>query len=240
MSTAPPAQPEQPAQTLAEPLRATDVRRVRTFSGRQGRMSDLTRARLDEHGPRRQLPAGVLDPVATFGRVAPVVLEVGCGHGAAAVAYARTHPEHDLVAIDVHVPGLARLLAVADEQGVGDNLRVDRDDAVAFLQDRIRPGQLAAVHLLFPDPWPKNRHAKRRFVRQDTLDLLLDRLAPDGAVLVATDIASYAQHVRDQVAAHGGFVVEQTPRPGWRPMAGFERKGVAAGRTVTDLRLTRR
>lgn len=236
----PNAQPEQPSQTLAEPLRPTDARRVRTFSGRQGRMSDLTRARLDAFGPRRQLPAGVLDPVATFGRAAPVVLEVGCGHGAAAVAYARTHPEHDLVAIDVHVPGLARLLAVAEEQGVGDNLRVERDDAVAFLEDRVRPGQLAAVHLFFPDPWPKARHAKRRFVRPDTLDLLLDRLAPDGAVLVATDITSYAEHVREQVRAHGGFVARETPRPAWRPMAGFEAKGVAAGRSVTDLRLERR
>ena len=234
-----PALPEPSSRRLiGDPLRTTGRRHVLTFNGRQGRRSELTDARLARYGPRRQLPPGPLDPVAAFGRSAPVVLEIGCGHGAAAVAYAGSHPDRDLVALDVHVPGLARLMAVADEAGVGDNLRTDREDAIAFLEDRVAPGQLDAIHLFFPDPWPKERHRRRRFVRPDTLDLVADRLTAGGELLVATDQTFYAEHVVQVVTEHGGLSVEAVPRPSWRPVAGFEAKGIAAGRTITDLRIT--
>ncbi|MDQ2757984.1 MAG: tRNA (guanine(46)-N(7))-methyltransferase TrmB [Actinomycetota bacterium] len=232
-------QPTPDRRLIGDPLRTTGRHHVLTFNGRQGRRSELTDGRLARFGPRRQLPTGPLDPVAAFGRVAPVVLEIGCGHGAAAVAFAASHPDRDLVAIDVHVPGLARLMAVADEAGVGDNLRVDREDAIAFLVDRLAPGQLAAIHLFFPDPWPKPRHRGRRFVRPDTLDLIADRLAPGGALLVATDQDDYAEHVVHTVTDHGELSASSAPRPDWRPVAGFEAKGLAAGRTITDLRITR-
>ncbi|HEY6740923.1 MAG TPA: tRNA (guanine(46)-N(7))-methyltransferase TrmB [Lapillicoccus sp.] len=212
---------------------------IRTYAGRSGRLSALTRERLDRFLPARALPPGPLVPVEAFGREAPVVLDVGCGHGAAAIAYASTHPAHDVLAVDVHVPGMARLLAAAEAAGVA-NMRVEIGDAVELLTDRVTPGQLAAVHLFFPDPWPKLKHAKRRFVRASTLDLLASRLAAGGHVLVATDQPAYAEHVRSEVRTHGRFVVVDVARPPWRPMDGFERKGVAAGRTIVDLRLDRR
>ena len=209
---------------------------VRTYAGRSGRLSALTQERLDRYLPSRALPPGPLVPVEAFGREAPIVLDVGCGHGAAAIAYASTHPSHDVVAVDVHVPGMARLLAAAEAAGV-TNMRVEIGDAVALLSGRVRPGQLTAVHLFFPDPWLKLKHAKRRFVRAPTLDLLASRLATDGHVLVATDESAYAEHVRRQVLAHGGFRVVDVPRPAWRPIDGFERKGLVAGRRILDLRL---
>jgi tRNA (guanine-N7-)-methyltransferase len=212
---------------------------IRTYAGRQGRLSSLTRQRLERFLPPRSLPPGPLVAGEAFGRDAPVVLDIGCGHGAAAIAYASTHPSHDVLAVDVHVPGVARMLAAAELAEV-PNLRVEIGDAVVLLTDRVGPGALAAVHLFFPDPWPKVKHAKRRFVRGATLDLLADRLAPDGHVLIATDHDAYAEHVRTQVAAHGGFAVRETPRPAWRPVDGFERKALTAGRRVTDLRLDRR
>jgi tRNA (guanine-N7-)-methyltransferase len=212
---------------------------IRTYAGRSGRLSALTRERLDRFLPARALPPGPLMPVEAFGREAPVVLDIGCGHGAAAIAYASTHLAHDVLAVDVHVPGMARLLAAAEAAGVA-NLRVEIGDAVALLTDRVKPGQLAAVHLFFPDPWPKLKHAKRRFVRASTLDLLASRLAAGGHVLIATDQPAYAEHVRTEVRTHGRFEVVDVPRPPWRPMDGFERKGVAAVRTVVDLRLDRR
>ncbi len=227
-------QPTSDRRLIGDPLRPSG-RHVLTFNGRQGRRSELTDTRLARFGPYRQLPPGPLDPVAAFGRVAPVVLEIGCGHGAAAVAYAAAHPGRDLVAIDVHVPALGRLMALADEAGVGHNLRVDREDAVAFLTDRVTPGQLASIHLFFPDPWPKERHRRRRFVRPDTLDLIADRLAPDGELLVATDQDFYAEHVVQVVTEHGALTVSPAVRPAWRPTGGFEAKGLVAGRTVTDL-----
>ncbi len=219
------------------PARKTDP--VRTFAARRGRLSPLTRDRLETLGPARWLPPGPLEPVATFGRSAPVVLEVGCGHGAAAVAYAVSHPSHDVLAVDVHTPGVARMLAAADHLQV-TNLRAELGDAVTLLADRISPGALAAVHLFFPDPWPKNKHAKRRFVSAHTLDLLASRLEAEGYVLVATDQRPYAAHVASVVERHGEFVLREVERPSWRPLDGFERRAVEVGRGIVDLRLDRR
>ena len=208
---------------------------VRSYNARRGRMSALTLERVESLFPRHHIPDGPLDPAAAFGRVAPVVLEIGCGHGAAAVAYAETHPGHDLLAVDVFTPALARMLAEADRRGVR-NLWLHHGDAVALLRERIAPGSLAAVHLFFPDPWPKAKHAKRRFLAPYTLDLVASRLAPDGHLLVATDHETYAVHARAELAAHPRFVVTEGERPAWRPRDGFEAKGLAAGRRVTEFR----
>ncbi|QGN56887.1 tRNA (guanosine(46)-N7)-methyltransferase TrmB [Nostocoides sp. HKS02] len=212
-----------------------DNGRVRSYNARRGRLSALTVERLETLGARHEIPDGPLDPREAFGRSAPVVLEIGCGHGAAALAYAVAHPGHDLLAVDVFTPALARMLAEADRLGVG-NLWMHRGDAVLLLEDRIAPQSLAAVHLFFPDPWPKARHAKRRFLSAHTLDLVASRLEPGGHLLVATDHDAYAAHARTELAADGRFVVTEGERPDWRPTDGFEAKGLAAGRRVTELR----
>ncbi|TQM58578.1 tRNA (guanine-N(7)-)-methyltransferase [Humibacillus xanthopallidus] len=209
--------------------------RVRSFV-RRGRRSTLTRDRMERLAPSRALPPGPFDARATFGRVAPVVLEIGCGHGHAAIAYAAAFPEHDLVAMDVHTPGLARMLASADEAGV-PNLRIEEGDAVLFLQQRVADGTFDAIHLFFPDPWRKKKHTKRRFVSPTNLDLLARVLRPGGHVLIATDQDFYARHVLDEVAGHPRFAARRVERPSWRPSAGFEAKGIAAGREITELRL---
>ena len=203
---------------------------------RRGRFSDLTRERMARLAPARALPAGRFDPAATFGRDAPVVLEIGCGHGQAALAYASAFPEHDIVAMDVHVPGLARMLADTEQAGV-PNLRIEVGDAVELLVDRVPDATFAAVHLFFPDPWRKQKHTKRRFVSPTNLDLLSRVLRPGGHVLVATDQDFYARHVLEEVGSHPRFEASRTHRPDWRPADGFEAKGVAAGRTISELRL---
>ncbi|NHA67554.1 tRNA (guanine(46)-N(7))-methyltransferase TrmB [Phycicoccus flavus] len=209
---------------------------VRTFTPRW-RNSPLTDERMATLLPARSLPDGPLVPAEAFGRSGPVVLEIGSGHGAAAIAYAAEHPEADVVAVDVHVPGVARMLAAADAAGVA-NVWAHVGDALPLLTDRVRPDTLAAVHLFFPDPWPKRRHAKRRFVQQHSLDLVASRLVAGGVLRVATDIDSYARHCREQLAAHGGFDVVEGERPAWRPDDGFEAKGLRHGRTVTELTCT--
>jgi len=213
----------------------TQQQRVRTYSARRGRLSPLTQARMAQLGPRHAIPAGPLDPEAAFGRTGPVVLEIGCGHGAAALAYAQAHPDHDVLAVDVFTPALARMLAAAERLGL-HNLWVHQGDAVELLAGRIAPRSLAAVHLFFPDPWPKARHGKRRFIAAYTLDLVASRLEAGGHLLVATDHAAYAAYARAELAAHGGFRVTEGVRPPWRPQDGFEAKGLAAGRSVTELR----
>lgn len=210
---------------------------VRTFTPRF-RTSALTAERMARLMPRAEVGAGPLDAEAVTGRVAPVVVEIGSGHGAAAIAYAAAHPEVDVVAVEVHVPGVARMLAAAETAGVR-NLYVRRDDAIPWLMDCVAPQSVSAFHLFFPDPWPKKKHAKRRFVQQHTLDLLASRLVPGGVLLIATDIEVYAEHVREHLARHGGWHVTEGERPAWRPADGFEAKGLAAGRTAYEFRLTR-
>ncbi len=206
---------------------------VRTFTPRW-RNSPLTDERMARLMPRRGIPDGPLDPPTAFRRRAPLVLEVGCGHGAAAIAYAQEHPGHDVLASDVHVPGLARMMAAAEVAGVA-NLRVHNGDAITLLEERVAPGSLHAVHLFFPDPWLKNKHAKRRFVQQHTLELLADRLEPGGVLRVATDQVTYAEHALEQLAVHGGWTVTTGDRPAWRPTDGFEDKGLRAGRTISEI-----
>jgi tRNA (guanine-N7-)-methyltransferase len=208
---------------------------VRTFNARRGRRSPLTVERMETFGSRRSLPDGPLVAEVAFGRVSPVVLEVGCGHGAAAIAYAAEHRDHDIVAVDVFTPALARMVAGAEALGL-TNLWVHEGDAVPLLADRVPAQSLAAVHLFFPDPWPKARHTKRRFLAAYTLELVASRLVPGGHLLVATDHDGYAGHARAELGADGRFVVTEGERPPWRPTDGFEAKGLAAGRTVTEFR----
>ena len=216
------------------------VGRVRSYNARRGRLSALTVERMQTLAPRHAVPAqGPVVAEQTFGRTAPVVLEIGCGHGAAALAYAAAHPEHDLLAVDVFTPALARMLAQAEGEGL-TNLWMHEGDAVLLMADRVPSRSLAAVHLFFPDPWPKAKHAKRRFVSRQNLDLVADRLAPGGHLLLATDHDGYAAHARSELAAHGGFEVTEGERPGWRPTDGFEAKGLAAGRRVSEFRATPR
>ncbi len=214
------------------------VRAVRTYTPRF-RTSALTRERL-----RTLLPAYAAGPLpidvgARFGRTGPVVLEIGSGHGAAAIGYALAQPGHNVLACDIHLPGVARMLAAADAAGV-TNLRVHPDDALGLLSGGLPQHSLHRVHLLFPDPWPKTKHAKRRFLQRHTLDHLAALLEAGGVVLVATDHPTYAAHARDQFARHGGFAVREVTRPAWKSVDGFEAKGLAAGRTITYLEATAR
>jgi tRNA (guanine-N7-)-methyltransferase len=178
-----------------------------------------------------------LDLPALFGRVAPVVLEIGFGMGEATGEQAAAEPERDLLAVDVHQPGHGSLLRDVDARGL-THVRVLDGDAVALLQDMLAPGSLAGVRLYFPDPWPKRRHFKRRLITRDFLDLVADRLAAGGVLHVATDWPHYAAQVRALLEDHPAYdVVRVAP---WRPQTRFERLGLRAGRPSIDVAAARR
>lgn len=212
---------------------------IRSYVLRQGRFSPGQQRAYAEWMPRYGVPyaAQLLDTVALFGRRAPLVVEIGSGMGETTATIAARHPEHDYLAIEVHVPGVGSLLRRVGELGL-TNVRVVQHDAVEVLRDMIAPGSLAAVHVFFPDPWPKKRHHKRRLIQPGLARLVAERLAPGGLLHVATDWHEYAEQILAVLSAEpllsnpsGGFA----ERPPTRPQTKFEKRGQQLGHPVRDL-----
>lgn len=216
-------------------------RPIRSFVLRQGRQTDAQKRAFELHWPTYGLEFRG-EPLAfatLFGRSAPVVVEIGFGNGEQLLHAATHEPEKDFIGIEVHGPGVGRLLNAAAAEGVA-NLRVFQHDAVEVLRDAIAPASLAQVRIYFPDPWHKKRHHKRRLVQPEFVALLCDRLAPGGRLHLATDWENYKEHMLDvldaeprlrNVAGARGTV----PRPDWRRQTHFESRGLRLGHGVWDL-----
>jgi tRNA (guanine-N7-)-methyltransferase len=173
------------------------------------------------------------DPVEVFGRVAPLVLDIGIGYGDALTDAAAADPSVDVIGADVHTPGIASTLARIESAGL-TNVRLLHGDALVFVQ-RLAPASLAGIRVYFPDPWPKVRHRHRRMTSSANVDLFVSLLRPGGMLHIATDIAHYASETRRICDAHSDLDGGVVDRPGWRPVTRYENKGIAAGRTVIDL-----
>jgi len=187
-------------------------------------------------------PGPAMDLTALFGRAAPVVLEIGSGMGEATAAMAAADPGRDYLAVEVHTPGIANLLALVERYG-STNVRVAHGDAIELVSTGLAPASLDAIHAFFPDPWPKARHHKRRLIRPERAALLASRLLPGGALRCATDWADYAEAMRDTLDGDPGLVNPHdgyAPRFAGRPLTKFEQRGIAAGRQVYDLEYRRR
>ena len=226
---------------------------IRTFHPRRGRASTtqadaLTRLwpvygytipdpHHEYHTPA-VAPDTAFDRQALFGRRAPLVLEIGCGMGEATAEMAAADPARDYLGVDVHTPGLGNLIALAEARGLA-NVRVARGDVLFLLRDSIAPGSLAAVHVYFPDPWPKAKHHKRRIIQPDTVALLRDRLEVGGVLHCATDWAEYAEQMLEVLQADPGLRNRYdgyAPREAvGRPLTGYERRGLRDGRPIADL-----
>ena len=216
-------------------------RRIRSFVLRQGRFTDAQQRAFDELWPRFGLDYSgtVRDFDAAFGRVAPRVLEIGFGNGEALRFAAANDRVHDYIGIEVHAPGVGRLLNGLAADG-SDHVRVYHHDAVEVLAHEIADGTLAQVRIYFPDPWHKTRHHKRRLVQPELAALLVRKLAPGGLLHLATDWADYAEHMWDVLDATPGIVNRagprgHVPRPEWRPQTHFESRGLKLGHGVWDL-----
>lgn len=225
------------------PPPADTARQVRSYVLRGGRMGSGQQRALAELGPRFVLPFGPepLQPAAVFGREAPLVLEIGFGMGDATAAIAAAQPHTDFLGVEVHEAGVGALLRHIGEQGLS-NLRIVRHDAVEVLQQMIAPGTLAAVHVFFPDPWPKKRHHKRRLIQPPFVALIASRLAPGGVLHCATDWEPYAEQmlqVLSQEPLLRNTAEGYAPRPDYRPLTKFEARGLRLGHPVRDLVFTR-
>ena len=169
------------------------------------------------------------------------VLEIGFGMGGATAAIAAAQPGVDFLGVEVHEPGVGALLKRIGEMGLS-NLRIVRHDAVEVLQQMIAPDSLDAVHVFFPDPWPKKRHHKRRLIQPPLVALIASRLAPGGVLHCATDWEPYAEQmlqVLSQEPLLRNTAAGYAPRPDYRPLTKFEARGLRLGHGVRDLVFTR-
>jgi tRNA (guanine-N7-)-methyltransferase len=178
-----------------------------------------------------------------FGRPAPRTIEIGFGNGDNLAKMAAAHPERDYLGIEVHRPGVGRLLLMLEEEHL-TNIRVICHDAVEVLERQIPAGSLDEVMLLFPDPWPKKRHHKRRLVQGGFVELVTERLRPQGILRMATDWQPYAQEMLTvltanprlaNLASDGTYI----PRPTERTATRFEKRGARLGHDVWDLAFRR-
>ena len=176
-----------------------------------------------------------LDLDRLFGRVAPRVLEIGFGMGDATAAMAAADPDRDYLAVEVHTPGIGNLLALLGELGL-TNVRVAHGDAMELVR-RLAAENLDAIHVFFPDPWPKARHHKRRLIQPGNVRLLRRTLRLGGVLHCATDWPDYAGQMAATLAADPGLAA--IPAEPGRPETKFERRGVRAGRPIVDLMFRR-
>ncbi len=221
-------------------------RSIRSFVIRAGRVTDAQRRALEELWPRYgvDFSPAPLDLDALFGRRAPRVVEIGFGNGTSLAALAAGHPERDYLGIEVHPPGVGRLLLALAASDLR-NVRVSAHDAVEVFDAQIPSASLNSILILFPDPWHKKRHHKRRLIQPEFAACLADRLRPGGVLRLATDWRPYADHMLEVLnacsplenLAPGGSFADRTAD---RAPTRFEERGTRLGHETWELAFRRR
>ena len=216
-----------------------ETRRIRSFVTRAGRLSTGQERTIRELGPAYCLPFAreTLDYAKTFGRTAPVILEIGFGMGETTATIAESRPELDFIGVEVHTPGVGSLLKQIGDKRLS-NIRIIQHDAVEVLENMIAENSLNGVHIFFPDPWHKARHHKRRLIQPDFVRLLVSRLADNGYLHCATDWQNYAEQMLEVLGGERGLqntASGYAQCPDYRPVTKFEKRGLRLGHGVWDL-----
>lgn len=188
-------------------------------------------------------PSAPVDPEALFGRAAPLWLEVGFGGGEHLVAQAKMNPNVNLIGVEPFLNGMAKAVTAIHDAGLA-NVRLLMGDARDLLE-QLPDGCLGRVFVLFPDPWPKSRHHKRRIIQHETLDQFARLMPPGGDVRVASDIPGYVAWTLARIRRHGGFQWTAERPSDWRlrpedwPPTRYEQKALKAGRVPSYLSFRR-
>jgi tRNA (guanine-N7-)-methyltransferase len=228
---------------INDPATTLGHRSIRSFVLRQGRFSPAQRRAYESLSRFGIAFATVpLDLARVFGRTNPKILEIGFGMGETTAAIAKARPEDDFLAIEVHSPGVGGLLKLIEQERLS-NVRIVQHDAVEVVEHMLAPGTLAGAHVFFPDPWPKKRHHKRRLLQGAFVHALVERLAVRGYLHVATDWEEYAVEILATLRAEpllANTSPRFAPRPEYRPLTKFERRGLKLGHGVWDILFERR
>jgi tRNA (guanine-N7-)-methyltransferase len=214
---------------------------IRSYVVRAGRMTDGQRNAFENSWSTYglKLADGAIDTDTVFGRSGPKVLEIGFGMGDSLLQMAAAEPATDFIGIEVHPPGVGTIMNIAQSEGIS-NLRVYLADANDVLEECFPPQSIDRLQLYFPDPWHKKKHNKRRIVQPQFVQLVREKLRPGGLLHMATDWQHYAEQMLETLDEAEGFeniagIGQYSPRPDYRPMTKFEKRGERLGHGVWDL-----
>jgi len=213
---------------------------VRSYSIRGSRITDAQReaktALQTVHGI--EFKQELIDLKQIFPTSDAVIMEIGFGMGEATAIIAKNHPNNGYIAVDVHPPGIGKLLARIVENEL-TNLKVIEDDVHVVMQHMIPDQSLDGIHLYFPDPWPKKKHNKRRIVNEGFLKLIHPKIKNGGFIHIATDWVPYADSIKEVFAASTLFTGGVIDKPDWRPVTRFEGQGIDKDHAVNDMLYTK-
>ena len=209
---------------------------VRSYRIRRSRITDAQREARGalQAGHGIEFKQELIDLTAIFPRSEKVIMEIGFGMGEATALIAKNHPNNGYIAVDVHPPGVGKLLARIVENDL-TNIKVIEDDAHVVLQHMIVDESLDGIHLYFPDPWPKSKHNKRRIVNEGFLQLIHPKIKKGGFIHIATDWVPYAISIQEVFAVSPLFAGGVIDKPEWRPVTRFEEQGIDKDHAVNDM-----
>ena len=209
---------------------------VRSYSIRGSRITEAQRTAKDAlqevHGIEFKQEQVNISEI--FPNSDKVIMEIGFGMGEATAIIAKNHPNNGYIAVDVHPPGIGKLLARIVENDL-TNLKVIEEDVHVVLQHMIADESLDGIHLFFPDPWPKKKHNKRRIVNEEFLALIYPKIKKGGFIHIATDWVPYAVSIQEVFAASTLFTGGVIDKPEWRPVTRFEGQGIDKDHAVNDM-----
>ena len=213
---------------------------IRTYRLRGSRITGPQQSALDKYWDAYGIEYSTefLNITSLFPTADEVVLEIGFGMGEATALIARDFPSTGYLAVEVHKPGIGKLMARVEELALS-NIRIIEGDAHPIITTMIPDKSVDGVHLFFPDPWPKKRHNKRRIVNAEFLALIHPKIKDGGFFHIATDWVPYAEYIEEVFAASPLFTGGVVERPEWRPVTRFEGQGITKDHQVTDLRYTK-
>lgn len=220
------------------------ISHIRSFVRREGRMTESQRHAIDHYWNQFgiEFDHAKLDLDRIFRRSAPRILDIGTGMGDTTIHLAKKHSENDYLAVEVHRPGIGSLLRQITANHL-TNVRISNHDVVDLLRYQIPANSLDMIYIFFPDPWPKKRHHKRRLINQGLLEILKPCLKSHARIFVATDWQDYAEHIMEIFAGDNEFLNlagpgKFSPRPHWRPLTKFEKRGSKLEHQVFDFAFT--
>ncbi|MGL1894666.1 MAG: tRNA (guanosine(46)-N7)-methyltransferase TrmB [Spirochaetaceae bacterium] len=214
------------------------IKQIKSYVLRAGRMSNAQRKSYDNLFPSNSIPyqSNLIDMNQYFPNQ-DVIIEIGFGMGDATWQIAQDNPTNGYIGIEVHTPGVGRLLHQMNEHSV-DNIKVIEHDAVEVVNNMIPQNSISGVHIFFPDPWHKKKHNKRRLIQTDFIQQVLKIVKVGGYIYVATDWEDYAEHILDVFSGiselanpYDGFATAQD----WRPRTKFESKGLDKQHKINEI-----